>query len=73
MAKTSSAKQQKTTSGLVQSYLIAYNVFCWLGWNYVLVEVLRELYETGGDYTNVFARVGDTLTWVQTVAVLEVG
>ncbi|KAJ1725906.1 hypothetical protein LPJ61_005562 [Coemansia biformis] len=59
-------------SGIVESYLVAYNAASFVGWAYVLVQTTLYLAEHGTDLSGLFDRVGLPLIYVQTGAALEV-
>lgn len=65
-------KASKPVNPIINLYLIAYNWASFAGWSYVLIQTVRTLVATGGDYTKVYGVVGDQLVWVQTAAVLEI-
>ncbi|KAI8337233.1 tyrosine phosphatase-like protein [Chlamydoabsidia padenii] len=63
---------KKTSSGPIQTYLLAYNILSWSGWFYVLVLALNELIKTGGQWQGVFDATWSALQIVQTAALFEV-
>ncbi|KAJ1827273.1 hypothetical protein LPJ56_001748 [Coemansia sp. RSA 2599] len=63
---------QKNSSGIVDSYLVAYNAASFVGWAYVLVQTTLYLVENGANLDGLFDRVGETLIYVQTGAALEI-
>ncbi|KAG0293629.1 hypothetical protein BGZ96_002511 [Linnemannia gamsii] len=71
-AASSGKKAPKPVNPVINAYLIAYNWASFAGWSWVLVQTVRTLLATGGDYSKVYAVVGDKLVWVQTAALLEV-
>ncbi|KAJ2782236.1 hypothetical protein H4R18_002380 [Coemansia javaensis] len=61
-----------SSSGVAESYLIAYNATSFGGWAYVLVQTVLYLGEHGADLGGLFGRIGWPLICVQTCALLEV-
>lgn len=56
----------------ISGYLILYNFVSFIGWGYVLGQVLLELARTNGNYVTVHDKTGWILGIVQTGAILEV-
>ncbi|KAG0297782.1 hypothetical protein BGZ98_000437 [Dissophora globulifera] len=71
-AATSGKKAPKPVNPVVNLYLIAYNWASFAAWSYVLVQTVKTLIDTDGDFSKVYAVIGDQLVWVQTAALLEV-
>ncbi|KAG0314842.1 hypothetical protein BGZ99_007831 [Dissophora globulifera] len=69
---TSGKKAPKPVNPVVNLYLIAYNWASFAAWSYVLVQTVKTLIDTDGDFSKVYAVIGDQLVWVQTAALLEV-
>ncbi|KAI9247349.1 tyrosine phosphatase-like protein [Sporodiniella umbellata] len=71
------ANEKRTTTmtgpkSFVDWYLLSYNQVSFMGWFWILVLTVHTLYETQGDYTQVFERVWPALSYVQTAALFEV-
>ncbi|KAJ2161227.1 hypothetical protein GGF46_001655 [Coemansia sp. RSA 552] len=60
------------SSGVTESYLVAYNAASFAGWGFVLVQTVLYLLEHGRDLSGLFGRIGYPLIYVQTGAALEI-
>ncbi|KAJ2340664.1 hypothetical protein GGH92_006164 [Coemansia sp. RSA 2673] len=58
--------------GAVEAYLVAYNVASFAGWAYVLAQTVMYISEHGMNLNGLFDRIGYTVIYVQTGAILEV-
>eukprot|EP01039_Chlorochromonas_danica_P002880 gene2879-3145_t len=65
------AKEKKQSSGVVNAYLVLYNVACCLGWLYVLVICAKHA-KNGTWETELWGEVEGVLKIVQTAACLEI-
>ncbi|CAO3627729.1 unnamed protein product [Mucor fragilis] len=71
MAKPVEQKQKRGPSGLLKSYLIAYNFASLAGWAYVLFLAVAQVASTGS-YENVFEVTWPVLIVVQSTALFEI-
>ncbi|KAI8048991.1 tyrosine phosphatase-like protein [Syncephalis plumigaleata] len=62
------------TYGLIQAYLIVYNVASCIAWGHVLQRAIVHLTTHGlvAGLPTLYADIGDELRWVQTAAALEI-